>query len=210
MGTQALVIGNGESRRCINLQQAAANCVVVGCNAVHRDLVVDHLVCCDERMAREAVDNPNTVNTVIHVRPQAYQYLRKIRKNKNVTLLPDLPYQGDTRPDKAIHWGSGAYAVLIAAQLNVSKCNLIGFDLYGRNDRVNNIYKDTTNYSAAQSHAVDPSYWIYQIGKIFSAFPQIEFAVFNTEQWTMPAQWQHSNVNNCVIGVDYQVNTLYN
>jgi 6-pyruvoyltetrahydropterin/6-carboxytetrahydropterin synthase len=34
----------------------------------------------------------------------------------------------------------------------------------------NNIYKDTDNYNIAKKRAVDPSYWIHQIGRIFKHF----------------------------------------
>jgi hypothetical protein len=72
--------------------------------------------------------------------------------------------------------------------------SLVGFDLHGRQDRVNNIYKDTVNYSNSKSPAVDPSYWIYQIGKVFELFPKIEFEIMNTVGWHMPTEWQKSNV----------------
>jgi hypothetical protein len=209
MGEQVLVIGNGESRRRINLDAFKHTHLLVGCNALHRDLVVDHLVCCDQRMVREALENPATANTVIHVREGWHHYFRKIEKNKNVKLLPDLPYQGSLRPDNPIHWGSGPYAVLVAAQLNLPVVSLVGFDLYGRQDVVNNMYKGTNNYSHPTSSAVDPSYWIYQIGKLFSLFPHIQFNIINTEGWKMPTEWQHDNVKKESIGVALPINTLY-
>ena len=49
------VFGNGESRKHIDL-----NCFTetkVGCNAIHRDHYVDHLVCVDRRMVQEALDS---------------------------------------------------------------------------------------------------------------------------------------------------------
>jgi hypothetical protein len=209
MGEQALVIGNGESRSKIELNAFKNTHVLVGCNALHRDIVVDHLVCCDHRMVREALENPATANTTIHVRDGWHHYFRKIEKHKNVKLLPELPYRGDLRPDKPVHWGSGPYAVLIAAQLNLSTVSLVGFDLYGRQDLVNNVYKGTNNYSHPNSNAVDPSYWIYQIGKIFSLFPHIQFNIINTEGWAMPTEWQYNNVKKESIGVALPINTLY-
>ena len=210
MAEQALVIGNGESRRLIDLTTFKNSHVLIGCNALHRDIVTDHLVCCDQRMAREALENPTTTNTTIHVRDNWHHYFRKIEKNKNVKLLPELPYQGDLRPDKPVHWGSGPYAVLIAAQLNLPVVSLVGFDLYGRQQQVNNIYKGTDNYANANANAVDPSYWIYQIGKLFSLFPHIQFKIINTEGWKMPTEWQYDNVKKESIGVALPINTLYN
>jgi hypothetical protein len=210
MGDHALVIGNGESRSKIDLNKFKDTRITVGCNALHRDCVVDHLVCCDHRMVREALENPTTANTTIHVRDGWHHYFRKIEKHKNIKLLPDLPYQGELRPDKPVHWGSGPYAVLIAAQLNLPAVSLVGFDLYGRQEHVNNIYKGTNNYSNPNSNAVDPSYWIYQIGKIFSLYPNIQFNIINTEGWKMPTEWQQNNVKKESIGVALPINTVYN
>ena len=210
MASTALVIGNGESRLRIDLNNFKDTHVLVGCNAIHRDIVVDHLICCDHRMVREALENPKTANSTIHVRDNWHHYFRKIEKNKNVKLLPKLPYQGDLRPDKAIHWGSGPYAVLVAAQLNLPAVSLVGFDLYGRQEQVNNVYRNTENYSNTTAPPVDPSYWIYQIGKLFSLFPNTQFKIINTEGWKMPTEWQYDNVKKESIGVALPINTLYN
>lgn len=210
MGSQALVIGNGESRGRLDLLTFKDTHLIVGCNALHRDIAVDHLICCDHRMVREALANPNTANTTIHVREGWHHYFRKIEKNKNVKLLPELPYHGTSRLDKPIHWGSGPYAVLIAAQLNPTSISLVGFDLYGRQDRVNNVYKGTNNYSSPDSGAVDPSYWIYQIAKIFSLYSHIQFTILNVEAWKMPEEWQKNNVKKESIGIALPINTLYN
>ena len=58
--SKALVIGNGESRRGIDLEIYRTTHTLIGCNAIHRDLVVDHLICCDRRMGAEATENPLT------------------------------------------------------------------------------------------------------------------------------------------------------
>jgi hypothetical protein len=207
---QVIVIGNGESRECINLHELKKNYILVGCNAVHRDINVEHLVCCDHRMIREVLKNPDAKDSLIYVRANWYQYFRKILKNKNIRLLPSINYPAQFRADRPEHWGSGPYAVLIAAQLNLPVVSLIGFDLYGNQGLVNNVYKGTQNYSAENKSAVDPNYWIYQIGKIFSSFPHIQFNIINTEEWKMPDEWLNENVKKESISVALQINTLYN
>lgn len=194
MGLGALVIGNGESRSAINLSEFSKDYITVGCNAIHRDFTVDHLVCCDARMVREALENPSTDNSQIYVREDWHQYFRKILKNKHVQVVPNIPYQGSKRPDNPIHWGSGPYAVLVAAGLGTGSVSLLGFDLYGNQSLVNNIYKDTNNYKGSQTSAVDPSYWVYQISKVFDSFPETTFNIINKPLWKMPAEWQKNNV----------------
>ena len=48
-------IGNGESRAGFNLSKLRTFGKLYGSNAVFRDYDVDHLICCDRRMAMETV-----------------------------------------------------------------------------------------------------------------------------------------------------------
>lgn len=191
-----MVIGNGESRKNLNLKDFSKDYTLIGCNAIHRDVEVEHLVCCDRRMVDEAVKSSNTSHTKIYARPDWFKYYRKIQKDKRIHQVPDLPYQGNLKQDDPVHWGSGTYAVLLAATLSKSESVLlVGFDLYPVNERVNNIYKGTQHYKDSKSQAVDPSYWIYQIGKVFQHFSDTNFIVFNDLNWEMPKTWKHPNVS---------------
>lgn len=191
---KAVVVGNGESRRSVNLETYKSKYTLIGCNALHRDISVDHLICCDRRMAEEATNNPDNQKTKIYVRPSWFHYFRKIKKNKNVNLLPDLPYTGEAKRDQPDHWGSGGYAVLLSAILGYKKIEMIGFDLYPVDHFVNNIYKGTANYSKQGSQPVDPSYWIYQISQVFTYFPNSIFTIRNYQTWQLPLEWQKINV----------------
>ncbi len=188
-----LVIGNGESRKYLDLTQFS-NRTTIGCNALHRDFTPNHLICCDRRMADEAVNNPNNFSTKIYVRDSWFHYFRKILKNKNICHLPPLPFVGETKKDQPDHWGSGCYAILLAAHLNFKEIKIIGFDLYSANNKVNNVYKGTTNYSKPDSQAVDYSYWVHQIAQVFRYHPTLNFIIFNKEDWEQPTDWQLPNV----------------
>ena len=192
--TKAVIIGNGESRRGTDLETYRSEYKLIGCNALHRDITVDHLICCDRRMAAEATENTQTKDTLIYVRPSWFHYFRKIQKNKNIRLVPDLPYKGDAKKDDPDHWGSGGFAVLLGASLGFNTIELIGFDLYPIGENVNNIYKGTQNYSKAVSQPVDPSYWVYQIGQVFKFFPKSQFIIRNHQTWKIPQEWQKNNV----------------
>ncbi len=189
----ALVIGNGESRLKFNWLEISYN-NLIGCNAIHRDITVDHLICCDRRMVHEACENPNTQNTSIYVRPSNYHYFRKVRKQKNIKQLPDIPFTGEYKKDQPDHWGSGPYAVLVAAQNEDSEIVLIGFDLYSQNGKVNNVYKGTNNYNKSDSQAVDYSYWIHQIAQVFRYHPDKKFLILNQRDWILPREWTLDNV----------------
>ena len=108
-------------------------------------------------------------------------------------VVPDLPYTGGIRADEPFHWGSGPYAVLLATELS-SNIKLVGFDLYGRNNLINNVYKGTKNYEKETYRAVDQSYWIHQIAKVFEWYPDKYFTVYNEDGWQMPLSWKKVNV----------------
>ena len=97
--------------------------------------------------------------------------------------VPLLPYEGDTRPDDPWHWGSGPYAVLLASRLCYEfkqPVHLIGFDV-DMGDVVNNIYAGTKNYAEQGSRPIDPSYWIYQMNKVFEHSKDIQFIYYNNK-----------------------------
>lgn len=192
--SSTLVLGNGESRLRFawNIIPSAT---LVGCNAIHRDTKVDHLICCDRRMVQESVENSETRSTLIYVRESNYHYFRKIKKNKNIKLLPDIPERGQFKRDQPEHWGSGPYAVLVAANLDNKKIILVGFDLYGNNEKINNVYKDTSNYNKSNSNAVDYSFWVHQIAQVFKHYNSKSFTIVNDWNWHMPKEWQQENVN---------------
>ena len=68
-----LVIGNGESRKTINLDSLTTT--KIGCNAIYRDNNVEHLVCVDKPMFKEVLKaNRND--------KAAFLYLAKCLKHK--------------------------------------------------------------------------------------------------------------------------------
>ena len=182
------VFGNGESRTSVNIDKLEGT--KVGCNAIYRDYTMDHLICVDRPMLQEAVESNYNKHATVYTRANQFaQY----RLETNMRIVPDLPYVGDQRPDDPIHWGAGPYAVLLAATLTTDDIHLLGFDLHSVDKRVNNVYKDTANYSLAHKSAVDPRYWIYQIGKVFNSYPETQFVVHN-DDFELPKAWNKPNV----------------
>lgn len=190
----AICIGNGESRQFLNLHKLKEQATLIGCNAIHRDINVDHIVCCDKRMVAEVLAHKKSKIPFIYTRERYYQDYNKLESKKRVVRLPDLPYQGTYKVDQPEHWGSGPYAVLLASELGFKTVYMIGFDLYGKGYQVNNIYKNTNCYLPESANAIDPSFWVYQIKKIFDYYPNTTFKVFNNREWKMPQDWTSSNL----------------
>jgi hypothetical protein len=197
-----LVLGNGESRKAIDISRLKD--FKIGCNAVFRDHTVDHLICVDRRMMNEALDAGANLASLVYTRKD---WFNSYKDNfKRIRLVPDLPYAGSERPDDPWHWGSGPYAVLLAAKISKNKTvKLLGFDLYGIDNKVNNVYKDTPNYDNSEKRAVDPRYWIYQIGKVIECFSDVNFTIYQEDDWQLPKAWNYTNVT-----VDSISNIYYN
>jgi len=188
------IIGNGESRRGFDLQPLKIFSTVVGCNAQFRDYNFDYFVCADRHMCQEAV---NTVgkNTIIYTREK---WVTQFSMWPNVKKLPDLPYEGDKRPDEPFHWGTGPYAGVVALTFKPKAIFMLGFDLWPlpgtHKKKDNNIYRDSKGYTYIK-RPVDPKYWIHQFDKLMELSPDTRWIVVNYEGWEMPKEWsQHKNV----------------
>lgn len=176
-----IVIGNGTSRTRINLNNFHEE--KIGCNAIFRDYYVEHLVCCDKRIVKQAL--PFHKN--IYTRSRWHQEFK-------VNAIPNLPYEGKDRKDDPFHWGTGPYALLLGATLS-KRIKMIGFDLYGIKGKVNNVYSGTEGYSSKDSSQVDNSYWLYQISKIFEYYPDTHFKIYQDKDWQFPKAWNLANVS---------------
>lgn len=182
-----LVVGNGQSRATINLNLLKNKFTIIGCNAICRDYDIDHVVCVDRRMVKEALTQKVSN---IYTREDWKRYF----PGPDVQTVPNLPYQGNNRWDNPFHWGSGPYALLLSATMEPDECHIIGFDLHSTNSTVNNIYKGTDNYVDKNHRPVDPRYWLKQNAKVFELFPKIHFTIYNNEDWILPNEWQLDNV----------------
>lgn len=183
-----LVIGNGESRRDLDLKQI--NMSKIGCNAIYRDCFVEDIVCVDRKMLKEILRTTYRAN--VYTRKE---WFVPYRLDKRLRMLPKLPFETKTRMDEPMNWGSGPYAVLLGAMKAEHTIRLVGFDLFSKDRKFNNIYKDTENYNSSSKKSVDPSYWIYQISCIFDLYKNKNFIIYNDKDWPMPDSWKLANVS---------------
>ena len=182
------VFGNGESRTSININNLDG--IKIGCNAIYRDYQMDHLICVDRRMVQEALTNGANQTAYVYTREDWVNQFKSTR----MRAVPKLPYEGTERWDEPFQWGSGPYAVLLAAKLcKGPTVRLIGFDLHSSTQTVNNVYKNSSNYDDANKRAVDPRYWIHQIGMVFSCYTKIKFVIHN-DNFELPKAWKYPNV----------------
>jgi len=154
-----VVVGNGLSRKDIDLWQLKKEYIVYGCNAIYRDFQPDILFCVDDRMCNELhVSGYSKAHTV--VTPNKYSCPSATHININ---------------SKWNKWNCGALACLYAATQKPKLIYLLGFDIV--QEKYRNIYEGTLHYQGKNSPS-DGRVGLAtkeQLCWTFHSFPSIEF-----------------------------------
>ena len=188
---RVFAIGNGESRKFIDLNELRPHGIIYGCNALYRDFKPDALVCVDPAMKTEVwltdylLENkayfkewtdakplPKYSGTVIL--PTDLGVLDSPKKviNSDDVVNRKFPQQDPFR----LGWASGPSSVMIACiEEEPDEVYLIGHDLYSPTENFNNVYKDTLNYLQSDTPPCPPDNWITQLKWCFKDFNTIQF-----------------------------------
>lgn len=154
----AFVLGNGLSRKNINLHQLKIYGNIYGCNALYREYTPDVLVATDRPIATQIQESGYSARNRFYTRRP----------------LPNLGAR--TVPKEYFGNSSGPIACALAAIDGHRQIYLLGFDLGGdKNQKFNNIYADTEFYKSSGSQATYTGNWINQLIKIAKHFPHVEF-----------------------------------
>lgn len=82
--------------------------------------------------------------------------------------------------NKEFGWSAGPTSAYIALkQNNPKEIYLIGHDITSNNNKINNLYKDTKNYSKSNLSKIKGVNWISQWKKLFKLFPDTIFFKVN-------------------------------
>lgn len=158
----AFVLGNGTSRKHINLQLLKEHGTIYGCNALYREFVPDHLVAVDTKM-------------IIEINDAGYQHKYSVWSNSN-KLTERTPGIQIIKPNKG--WSSGPTAMLLASQHNNNEIYLLGFDYVGLGESeqfVNNIYAGTKNYKNIADRATYYGNWTRQTMMCANTYPRTKY-----------------------------------
>lgn len=156
--TAAFVLGNGVSRKGLDLPRLQTYGKIYGCNALYREFTPDVLISTDKPI-RE------------HIQNSGYS-----QKNRVYTRHP-LPGLGALAvPFEYQGFSSGPIAVGLAAIDRANTVYLLGFDMGpAANGKFNNVYADTEFYRKSASVPTFTGNWVRQIIKVAKDFPKIEF-----------------------------------
>ena len=156
--TPVFVLGNGVSRKAIDLETLKLRGIIYGCNALYRDFVPEVLVATD-RLIAEQIQNTG------------YS-----KDHKFYTRRPIPGLGGLVIPQQYFGFSSGPAAVGLAASARYKTVYLLGFDLGpSQVGKFNNVYADTEFYKKSSAVPTYTGNWSRQIAKVCSEFPKTSF-----------------------------------
>ena len=166
--TQAVVIGNGESRLNFDLIHIAnhkggilsANKLQsYGCNALYRDFTPDFLVAVGDTIVEEIAESGYTDNHIVYAHGE-----HLINYSGKFYLIP-----------QNVSYDAGALAVYLACFDGHKKIYLLGYDGYhGGTQVVNNVYKDTNGYPESIQYQ-DDTFWHMTLRHVINVYNDVEF-----------------------------------
>lgn len=158
----SFVLGNGNSRKDINLSALKAHGTIYGCNALYREFTPDHLISVDTKMIKEIVETK-------------YHLTNNLWSNYN-TYTSTI--EGLKLLNPSLGWSSGPTALHIASNENPDTVYILGFDYQGSGQNknyFNNIYADTENYKKSTDIATYHGNWAKQTAAVIRKNPKIKY-----------------------------------
>ena len=146
MNKTAFVLGNGTSRKSIDLQNLKKYGLVYGCNALYREYQPDYLVAVDTKM-------------ILEINQAGYQHSHQVWTNPN-RAYHTMNGFNFFNPSKG--WSSGPTALWLASTHDTQDIYILGFDYQGIDDKINNIYSDSRNYKKSTDKATYYGNWLKQ------------------------------------------------
>jgi len=173
----AFVLGNGVSRKNIDLTKLQTCGKIYGCNALHREFAPDVLVATDRPIAE-------------HIQNSGYSTTHRFHTRRRIEGLGALEV-----PQHYFGFSSGPIAAGIAAIDGHKRIYLLGFDMGpSENNTINNIYAGSEFYKRVDAPPTFTGNWVKQLTKIMDDHRQVSFVrVHGPTTAHIP---QFANINN--------------
>jgi hypothetical protein len=158
--TIAFVLGNGTSRKPIQLDPLKQYGKIYGCNALYRSFEPDYLVAVDAKMINEICEMKYQMTHQVWTNP-----------NKNLEKYPGLHF---FKPSQG--WSSGPTALWLATSHEHDLIYLLGFDYVGTNEqKFNNMYASTRNYRRDIDPPTYHGNWLRQTCTVIQKNPKKQY-----------------------------------
>lgn len=173
-------IGNGESRRVIDLEKLRSKGLTIGCNALYRDFHPDYLVAVDQDMISEIQESKYKGDLI----------LMNVNKRDGKRFVSDKSGVIDLYDS----WSAGGLALQYAVKkLKANLVYLIGYDFDPEKKikKYNNMYKDTNCYRTSGSIPQITSNFLRQATQVFEENTMVIFVWVNNNPDDL---WNKRNV----------------
>ena len=192
----AFILGNGITRLQINCNSLLDYGYVYGCNRIYQEFTPTVLVSTDKEMAIEIQQSGYSARNLHYVRSNCKQ------TDSGSNIIP-VKYQGHS---------SGPAALGIASESNANYLYMIGMDLKGVNNKINNIYAGTKNYRDKNDTATVFDNWIVQVKNIMKDFNHKRYIHVNPLDNFRPDTWQKQSNYESMHLDDFQlmINNMHN
>jgi len=181
MAEVAFVLGNGESRKGIDINDLKEKGTVFACNGVFRTHQPHFLIAVDPKMILEIAETDYMLHNKVYSNFNA-QY------NKNPKILNHVQW---FKP--SLGWSSGPTALRMACDHGFKEIYILGFDYQGLSEgdkknrfKVNNLFKDTRNYKKGNEQATFFGNWMNQTKKCLQDFKDVQFHRVIPTGWYQP------------------------
>lgn len=165
MARVVFVIGNAESRQGFDLYKLRRHGYILGCNALYRDFDPDWLV---------AVDKP--MYSLVQAEWGGDRITLKANGKDACAVLND---EEEVPLNELYWWDSGKLATFMGWYLypDIERIYLIGFDFWADPNRakINNVYKGTDQYRAADKPAHYDPVWYKKWNKTLAECRGVKF-----------------------------------
>jgi len=174
----AFVLGNGESRKGIQIEDLKKVGKVFACNGVYRTDRPDYLIAVDPKMVLEIAETDYIHHNIVW---SNYNNMYE----KNSLILDKVQFF-----QPSLGWSSGPTALKYAAEHKPKTIYILGFDYTGHTDRqrkkFNNLYKDTRNYKKSTEEATFYGNWMNQTKRVLKDYPDTQFIRVTPNAWYRP------------------------
>ena len=161
----ALVLGNGSSRRGLDIAQLRHVGTTYSCNAAYRDFFTDYLVVMDDRMLSEIIQTKTYEDTIVYTQ----------HTNANEEWSTRIPLYFTSFEPATLD--SGSAAVKLAARHGHNIIWMVGFDGMC-SGLASNVYANTRNYPPHEFYNNNEALvqgWQRNLHKILCDFPNVQF-----------------------------------
>lgn len=160
----ACVIGNGPSRKSLDLQKINESMMTYGCNALYRDFLPDYLISMDNYMVNDIL--ANNIHHVCKLYTQHSNRFDELAQLEPIYFVKTYPKTYD----------SGNAAVELAASKHKT-VYMIGFDYNDGYSSMPNVYQHTQNYHGDVYHSADTTAmsWKQRLSKTLKTYTDTKF-----------------------------------